>query len=202
MSFKPFAVPGINFLRPVRVLKTESFRSAALFATLFLILSWVLLGAVYWIVNETQTAALVGAVDADINTIRNGYRGKGVSEAVEVVQQRLGPRDYSGADLPGGYIQHKVRRPGSDSHSAEMGECDSKVVKPVWTVAEPQVPGPLGVVNSHGSEVPGGSARRRVCEKKLGLTGIAADPNARLRVHGIDIQSISPTGRRRPDADL
>jgi signal transduction histidine kinase len=104
MSFKPFAVPGINFLRPVRVLKTESFRSAALFATLFLILSWVLLGAVYWIVNETQTAALVGAVDADINTIRNGYREKGLSEAVEVVQQRLGSRDYSGADLPGGYI--------------------------------------------------------------------------------------------------
>ena len=104
MSFKPFAVPGINFLRPVRVLKTESFRSAALFATLFLILSWVLLGAVYWIVNETQTAALVGTVDADISTIRNGYREKGLSEAVEVVQQRLGSRDYSGADLPGGHI--------------------------------------------------------------------------------------------------
>src|SRR6202790_424854 len=104
MSFKPFAVPGINFLRPVRVLKTESFRSAALFATLFLIFVWVLLGAVYWIVNETQTAALVGAIDADISTIRNGYREKGLSEAVEVVQQRLGSRDYSGADLPGGYI--------------------------------------------------------------------------------------------------
>jgi signal transduction histidine kinase len=104
MSFKPSAAPGINFLRPVRLLKTESFRSAALFATLFLILSWVLLGAVYWIVNETQTAALVGAVDADISTIRNGYREKGLSEAVEVVQQRLGSRDYSGADLPGGYI--------------------------------------------------------------------------------------------------
>jgi len=104
MSFKPFAAPGINFLRPVRVLKTESFRSAALFATLFLILSWVLLGVVYWIVNDTQTSALVGAIDADISTIRNGYRGKGLSEAIEVVQQRLGSGDYSGADLPGGYI--------------------------------------------------------------------------------------------------
>jgi signal transduction histidine kinase len=104
MSFRPFAAPGISFLRPVRVLKTESFRSAALFATLFLILSWVLLGAVYWIVNGTQTAALIGAVDADISTIRNGYREKGLSEAVEVVQQRLGSGDYSGADLPGGYI--------------------------------------------------------------------------------------------------
>lgn len=91
-------------MRPTRILKTESFRSAALFATLFLILSWVLLGVVYWIVNDTQKSALVGAVDADINTIRNGYRDKGLPEAVEVVHQRLGSGDYAGADLPGGYI--------------------------------------------------------------------------------------------------
>ena len=91
-------------MRPPRVFKTESFRSAALFATLFLILSWVLLGAVYWIVNDTQTAALVGAIDADINTIKNGYRGEGLPEAIEVVHQRLGAGKYSGADLPGGYI--------------------------------------------------------------------------------------------------
>lgn len=95
---------GIDFLRQTRVFKTESFRSAALFATLFLILSWALLGAVYWIVDDTETAALVGAIDADINTIRNGYREKGLSEAVEVVHQRLGSGEYSGADLPGGYI--------------------------------------------------------------------------------------------------
>ena len=91
-------------MRPIRVFKTESFRSAALFATLFLILSWALLGVVYWIVNDTQTSALVGAIDADISTIKNGYREKGVSEAIEVVHQRLGSGDYLGADLPGGYI--------------------------------------------------------------------------------------------------
>jgi signal transduction histidine kinase len=91
-------------LRPTRILKSESFRSAALFATLFLILSWVLLGVVYFIVDDTQKSALVGAIDADINTIRNGYREKGLSEAIEVVQQRLGSGAYSGADLPGGYI--------------------------------------------------------------------------------------------------
>ena len=91
-------------MRPTRVFKTESFRSAALFATLFLVLSWVLLGAVYWIVNDTQTAALVGVIDADISTIKNGYRGEGVPEAIEVVQQRLGSENYTGADLPGGYI--------------------------------------------------------------------------------------------------
>jgi hypothetical protein len=77
-------------LRPTRVLKSESFRSAALFATLFLLLSWVLLGVVYWIVDDTQKSALVGSIDADINTIRNGYREKGLSEAIEVVHQRLG----------------------------------------------------------------------------------------------------------------
>jgi signal transduction histidine kinase len=91
-------------LRPTRVFKTESFRSAALFATLFLILSWVLLGVVYWIVNNTQTAALVGAIDADISTIKNGYRGEGLPEAIEVIHQRLGSGKYSGEDLPGGYI--------------------------------------------------------------------------------------------------
>jgi signal transduction histidine kinase len=87
-----------------RVFKTESFRSATLFATLFLILSWVLLGVVYWIVNGTQTAELVGAIDADISTIKNGYRGEGLPEAIEVVHQRLGAGKYSGEDLPGGYI--------------------------------------------------------------------------------------------------
>lgn len=91
-------------MRPIRVFKTESFRSAALFAGLFLLLSWVLLGVVYWIVNETQTEALVGAIDADISTIRNGYRDEGLPEAFEVVRQRLGSGKYSGADLPGGYI--------------------------------------------------------------------------------------------------
>jgi signal transduction histidine kinase len=75
-----------------------------LFATLFLILSWVLLAAVYWIVDDTQKSALLGAVDGDINTIRNGYREKGLAEAIEVVHQRLGSGQYSSADLPGGYI--------------------------------------------------------------------------------------------------
>jgi signal transduction histidine kinase len=63
-----------------------------------------LLAVVYWIVNGTQTAALVGAIDEDISTIKNGYRGEGLPEAIEVIHQRLGPANYSGADLPGGYI--------------------------------------------------------------------------------------------------
>src|ERR1700728_4685978 len=104
MSFRRCVAPDINSLRPIRVFNTERFRSAALFAGLFLVLSWGLLGAVYWIVDDTQTAALVGAIDADIHTIENGYRAEGLPEAIEVVNQRLGSGRYAGVDLPGGYI--------------------------------------------------------------------------------------------------
>jgi signal transduction histidine kinase len=109
-------------LRPTRVFKTESFRSAALFATLFLILSWALLGVVYWIVNDTQTAALVGAIDADISTIKNGYRGEGLPEAIEVIHQRLGSGNYSGADLPGGYILIRDEATGEFEGNLQLKE--------------------------------------------------------------------------------
>src|ERR1700678_459433 len=88
--------PDTNSLRPTRIFKTESFRSAALFATLFLVLSWGLLGAVYWIVDDTQTAALVGAIDADIHTIENGYRAEPQPEALQSVNQRFSSGKYAG----------------------------------------------------------------------------------------------------------
>ena len=109
-------------MRPTRVFKTESFRSATLFATLFLILSWALLGVVYWIVNDTQTAALVGAIDADISTIKNGYRGEGLPEAIEVVNQRLGAGKYSGEDLPGGYILIRDEATGKFEGNLQLKE--------------------------------------------------------------------------------
>jgi signal transduction histidine kinase len=107
-------------LRPTRIFKTESFRSAALFATLFLILSWVLLGAVYWIVDDTETAALVAAIDADINTVRNGYRAEGLPEAIEVLNQRLGSGKYAGVDLPGGYMQIRDAASGTQAGNVQL----------------------------------------------------------------------------------
>ena len=109
-------------MRPPRVFKTESFRSAALFATLFLVLSWVLLGAVYWIVDDTQTAALVGAIDADIQTVRNGYRAEGLPEAIEVLNQRLGSGKYAGADLPGGYILIRDAASGTQAGNVQFSD--------------------------------------------------------------------------------
>jgi signal transduction histidine kinase len=75
-----------------------------LFAALFLGLAGALIAVIYWIVEDTQTAALVNVVEADISTINNGYQQKGLPEAIEIVQQRLGSPDYSNVDLPGGYI--------------------------------------------------------------------------------------------------
>lgn len=77
---------------------------AALFAVLFLSLAGILIGAVYWIVEDTQTSTLMNSIDADINTINNGYREKGLSEAIEVIQQRLGSAEFSHMDSAGGYF--------------------------------------------------------------------------------------------------
>jgi signal transduction histidine kinase len=66
------------------------FRLAALFALLFLTLTGALIGTVLWIVDGTQKSTLIGANNADIETVRNGYREEGLDEAVEVVRQRLG----------------------------------------------------------------------------------------------------------------
>jgi signal transduction histidine kinase len=86
------------------ILNSESFRLVALFAGLFLALAVALLAAVLWIVDDTQTATLSSANDADIATIANGFRDEGVGEAVEVVKQRLGSSAYATGSSLGAFI--------------------------------------------------------------------------------------------------
>ncbi len=81
-------------MRPIRIIKSEVFRHAVLFALLFLVLSGVLMGAVLWMVHDTQEASLIRANDADIATVINGFSDEGIDEAVEVVRQRLGSPKY------------------------------------------------------------------------------------------------------------
>jgi signal transduction histidine kinase len=69
------------------------FRLATLFALLFLTLTGALILAVLWIVEGTQRSTLISANQADIATVRNGYREEGLDEAIEVVRQRLGTPD-------------------------------------------------------------------------------------------------------------
>ncbi|MEO6078157.1 MAG: HAMP domain-containing sensor histidine kinase [Steroidobacteraceae bacterium] len=103
MSSRLYAAWDTACLR-TRLLNTESFRLATLFSVLFLAFAGILFVAIFWIVQDTQTAALLSTIDADISTIGNGFRDKGVPEAIEIIQQRLGSPDYHGEDLPGGYI--------------------------------------------------------------------------------------------------
>jgi hypothetical protein len=71
---------GIAFLRPTRVVRSDVFRLAALFAFLFLSVTGFLLGTVLFIVEGTQT----------LPPFISGFLDEGVPEAIEVVKQRLG----------------------------------------------------------------------------------------------------------------
>lgn len=94
MPFKPCVASDIGCLRPARVIKSDVFRLAALFAFLFLALTGILVCTVLWIVEGTQRSVLTSANDADISTVINGFRDEGLHEAVEVVRQRLGSTGF------------------------------------------------------------------------------------------------------------
>ncbi len=89
---------------PIRLLKAESVRLAALFATLFLAMSGTLALVVLWMVDGAQRAALLAAADADIAAVESGYREEGVPEAVEVVRQLLGASKYAHGRAPNAYL--------------------------------------------------------------------------------------------------
>ncbi len=89
-------------MRKIRILNSEGFRFAALFATVFLALACALCASVLWIAGDTQISALIRANDADIETIRNGFREEGIDEAIEVIKQQ------SGSDKPNRGAPHGV----------------------------------------------------------------------------------------------
>lgn len=72
-----------------RLLHTEAFRLTALFTALLLGATIILAGSVYLIVDAAFKAELLHAADLDLAAIRKGYAAEGVSEAAEVVNQRL-----------------------------------------------------------------------------------------------------------------
>jgi signal transduction histidine kinase len=75
---------------------SSAVRLAAFFTVLFLALTGALILTVMWIVESSQRGALQASNDADIAMVTNGYRDEGVSEAIEVVRQRLGAPLASG----------------------------------------------------------------------------------------------------------
>jgi signal transduction histidine kinase len=104
MPFRLSVDSDTNCLRQTSIRNSESFRLAVLFAGLFLLLAAALLSAVLWIVDDTQTAELSRANDADIALVANGFRDEGVNEATEVVKQRLGSSAFTAGSSPGAFI--------------------------------------------------------------------------------------------------
>ncbi len=87
-----------------RRVSSSALKLAAFFAVLFLALTGALILTVLWIVEGSQRGALQAANDADIAMIANGYRSEGVSEAIEVVQQRLTAPPASGVRPSDSYL--------------------------------------------------------------------------------------------------
>ncbi len=72
-----------------RLFRTESFRLTAIFATLILGAMLVLIALVYTISHQAFRDQLQSAIVHDLDSVEAGYRSEGISEAKEVVHQRL-----------------------------------------------------------------------------------------------------------------
>jgi hypothetical protein len=88
----------------IKRVSSSALRLAAFFTVLFLALTGALILTVMWIVGSTQRGALQAANDADIAMIANGYREEGISEAIEVVRQRLTAPPSSGVRPSNSYL--------------------------------------------------------------------------------------------------
>ncbi len=72
-----------------RLFRTESFRLTAIFAVLILSAMLVLVALVYTISHQAFYDQLQSAIVHDLDSVEAGYRSEGISEAKEVVHQRL-----------------------------------------------------------------------------------------------------------------
>jgi signal transduction histidine kinase len=91
-------------LPQINRVSSSALRLAAFFTALFLALTGALILTVVWIVEGSQRGALQAANDADIAMIANGYREEGVSEAIEVVRQRLTASPAAGVRPSDSYL--------------------------------------------------------------------------------------------------
>ncbi len=81
----------------IRVFKSESFRLTALFAAMLVGAMAVLATGLYIVVDHAFRDEILLNAREDLAAIRKGYQSEGVSEAIEVVNQRLARPAISGA---------------------------------------------------------------------------------------------------------
>lgn len=96
MRFKPSVAQGTCSVLP-RLLRTESFRLTAIFVGIILAAMLALMALIYAITHEAFQTELHTSIAHDLASIEDGYRSEGISEAKEVIAQRLfrsGGTDY------------------------------------------------------------------------------------------------------------
>lgn len=72
-----------------RLLRTESFRLAAIFVAIIVSAMLILMTLVYAITHEAFQTQLHDSIAHDLASIQDGYRSQGVSEVKEIIHQRL-----------------------------------------------------------------------------------------------------------------
>lgn len=79
-------------MRRIRLLRSTSFRLAALYAGLFGASVLILIGVTYWIVSDALREQLTAAIDGEIATLTEYYRADGPDRAAEAIRRRLASR--------------------------------------------------------------------------------------------------------------
>jgi methyl-accepting chemotaxis protein len=124
---------------PTRLLRTSSFRLAALYAALFAVSACLLFGIVYWIASDSLHAQARLSVESAFTAMEAKYRAGGIEALAAEISQRVQPGRYtsngyllldsSGRKLAGnmpvtGVFEGWRDLPGSDGE-VEAGENNS-----------------------------------------------------------------------------
>jgi signal transduction histidine kinase len=76
-------------VRPIRLLRTTSFRLSALYAVLFGASVLVLIGIIYWFAIDALREQLIAAVDGEVAALAEADRAGGAGRAAEAIERRL-----------------------------------------------------------------------------------------------------------------
>ncbi len=85
---RPCAAPDTVFVRPIRLLKTTTFRLAMVYLALFGISVFLLLGFVYWSTAGIANSQTDDTIQAEITGLAEQYRANGLTGLVKVVRER------------------------------------------------------------------------------------------------------------------
>ena len=155
-------------MRQIRILRTESFRLAALFAAVFAGLAALMIAAAFWITGDALTSEVTDSINIDLAAIERGFNTEGIEEVEEIIQQRLATPGFSGFFL----LQDRVGKKIAGNLPASAPRVGF-LVKPLSLVDETSLGQPTqhsilgkGLVLKDGAYVFVGQDTQRVSETR------------------------------------